>query len=89
MLVLYVYLCYNKKGDVYECYTVFENNSDKTVTLDMISSFAITDIDADTLHRATSFWSEEGKITKNFHTFSGKICYNTYVLKQNENLFDK
>ena len=51
-----------KKGDVYECYTVFENNGDKTVTLDMISSFAITDIDADTLHRATSFWSAEGKM---------------------------
>ena len=51
-----------KKGDVYECYTVFENNGDKTVTLDMISSFVITDIDADTLHRATSFWSAEGKM---------------------------
>ena len=51
-----------KKGDVFECYTVFENNSDATVTLDMISSFAITDIDADTLHRATSFWSAEGKL---------------------------
>lgn len=51
-----------KKGDVFECYTLFENNSNKTVTLDMISSFAITDIDADILHRATSFWSAEGKI---------------------------
>ena len=51
-----------KKGDVYECFTVFENATDKTVTLDMISSFALTDIDADTLHRATSFWSAEGKL---------------------------
>ena len=51
-----------KKEDVTECYTVFENCTDKTVTLDMISSFCLTDIDADTLHRATSFWSAEGKI---------------------------
>ena len=51
-----------KKGDVFECYTVFENNTDSVVTLDMISSFAITDLDFDTLHRATSFWSAEGKM---------------------------
>ena len=51
-----------KKGDIFECYTVFENNSEKKVTLDMISSFAITDLDVDTLHRATSFWSAEGKM---------------------------
>ena len=51
-----------KKGDVTECFTVFENCTDKTVTLDMISSFCLTDIDADTLHRATSFWSAEGKL---------------------------
>ena len=53
---------HEKKGDVWECRTVFENNSDKTVTLDMISSFALSDLQADTLHRATSFWSAEGKM---------------------------
>ena len=51
-----------KKNDVYECYTVFENNSDSIATLEMLSSFCIENIDADTLHRATSFWSAEGKI---------------------------
>lgn len=51
-----------KKGDVYECYTVFENNSDSVATLEMLSSFCIENINADTLHRATSFWSAEGKI---------------------------
>lgn len=51
-----------KKGDVTECFTVFENSSGKKVTLDMISSFCLTDIDADILHRATSFWSAEGKL---------------------------
>ena len=28
-----------ENSGVYECYTVFENNSDYTVTLEMISSF--------------------------------------------------
>ena len=51
-----------RKGDVTECFTVFENCTDKTVTLDMISSFCLTDIDSDILHRATSFWSAEGKL---------------------------
>ena len=51
-----------KNNDVYECYTVFENNSDSVATLEMLSSFCIENINADTLHRATSFWSAEGKI---------------------------
>ena len=51
-----------KKNDVYECYTVFENKSDAVAVLDMIASFVITEIEADTLHRATSFWSAEGKL---------------------------
>ena len=51
-----------ENSGVYECYTVFENNSDYTVTLEMISSFCINSVSADTLHRATSFWSAEGKI---------------------------
>lgn len=51
----------NRNG-VYECYTVFENNSDSSVTLEMLSSFCIRNISADTLHRATSFWSAEGKL---------------------------
>ena len=47
---------------VYECYTVFENNSDSAVTLEMLASFCIRNISADTIHRATSFWSAEGKL---------------------------
>lgn len=49
-------------GDTTECYTVFENTSDNDITLDMLSSFCIDDIDADIIHRATSFWSAEGKL---------------------------
>lgn len=59
----YIITAYHtKKGDVYECCTEFCNNSNFTVTLEMISSFALTDMNFDTIHRATSFWSAEGKI---------------------------
>lgn len=51
-----------KKGDTYECFTVFENKSEKMATLEMLSSFAISDLDVDKIHRATSFWSAEGKL---------------------------
>lgn len=50
------------KGQVYECYTEFENLTENKITLDMLASFSIKDIEADTLHRATSFWSAEGKL---------------------------
>lgn len=49
-------------GDTTECYTVFENTSNDDITIDMLSSFCIEDINADTIHRATSFWSAEGKL---------------------------
>lgn len=51
-----------KAGDVINCYTVFENTSNRDLTLDMLSSFCIENISADIIHRATSFWSAEGKI---------------------------
>ncbi len=51
-----------KKGDVTECRTVFKNNGESAVTLDMLSSFAIKDIHADVIHRAASFWSAEGRL---------------------------
>jgi alpha-galactosidase len=50
------------KGYATECYTIFENLSDRSLTLDMLSSFCIENIDADIIHRATSFWSAEGKL---------------------------
>lgn len=50
------------KDDVTQCYTVFENTSSEDITIDLLSSFCIDNIDADVLHRATSFWSAEGKL---------------------------
>ncbi|MDE6658769.1 MAG: alpha-galactosidase, partial [Eubacterium sp.] len=51
-----------EKSNIRECYSVFENLSDKVLTLDMLSSFCIENIVADKMHRATSFWSAEGKL---------------------------
>ena len=51
-----------KKNNVYECSTTFENNSNSTATLEMLSSFCLQNISANTIHRATSFWSAEGKL---------------------------
>ena len=53
---------HEKQGDVFACKTVFENKTDKVARLELLSSFAIKGIDADKIHRATSFWSAEGKL---------------------------
>ena len=42
--------------------TVFENPTDEPACLELLSSFAINGIKADTIHRARSFWSAEGKL---------------------------
>lgn len=49
-------------NNVTECRTKFTNNGKNTVTLDMLASFAIKDIQADIIHRAASFWSAEGRL---------------------------
>ncbi|MBE6720341.1 MAG: alpha-galactosidase [Ruminococcaceae bacterium] len=55
--------CYHQLlGDVTVCKSVFENKLDRTVTLELLSSFAVKGIKADKIHRATSFWSAEGKL---------------------------
>ncbi len=53
---------HRKLGEVIECYTEFINTTDKPATLELISSFALRGIKADRLHRATSYWSAEGKL---------------------------
>jgi alpha-galactosidase len=47
---------------VTKCHTVFENTSKEDITIELLSSFCVDDIEADVLHRATSFWSAEGKL---------------------------
>ncbi len=53
---------HKKCGDVTECRSTFTNNGTETVTLEMLSSFAIRNIHADVIHRAASFWSAEGRL---------------------------
>lgn len=54
---------YHKEfGNVTECKSVFENCTDKPARLELLSSFAIKGIKANRIHRATSFWSAEGKL---------------------------
>ena len=50
------------KDGVTKCHTVFENTSKEDITIELLSSFCVDNIEADVLHRATSFWSAEGKL---------------------------
>ncbi len=62
-----------KNGHIIECFheekngvvftkSVFKNKTDLPARLELISSFAIKGINADKIHRATSFWAAEGKL---------------------------
>ena len=59
--------CFHEKksvgnGTVTQCKTIFENATGEMAKLELLSSFAIKGIKADRIHRATSFWSSEGKL---------------------------
>ncbi len=53
---------HESKMGVTFCRTVFENPTDETATLELLSSVAIRGLKADRIHRATSWWSAEGKL---------------------------
>ncbi len=53
---------HEKLGEVTVCRSGFKNMTDSPVTLELLSSFAIRGLKADRIHRATSFWSAEGKL---------------------------
>lgn len=44
------------------CRTVLENPTEETAVLELLSSVAIRGLKADRIHRATSWWSAEGKL---------------------------
>ena len=54
--------CHEVHGNVTFLRSVFENTTNETARLELLSSFAISGIHADRIHRATSFWSAEGKL---------------------------
>ncbi|MCR4961008.1 MAG: alpha-galactosidase [Lachnospiraceae bacterium] len=49
-------------SEAYEVRTVFTNDSEKDVTLEMMTSFLLPDIKADRVHRIQAFWSAEGRV---------------------------
>ncbi len=49
-------------SNAYEVRTQIRNDSDETVTMEMLTSFLFTDIKADKVHRIQSFWSAEGRL---------------------------
>ncbi|MCR5093221.1 MAG: alpha-galactosidase [Lachnospiraceae bacterium] len=53
---------HEKQGDVTRCRSIFENTTGEPVYLELLSSFAVRGIKADRMHRATSFWSAEGRL---------------------------
>ena len=53
---------HKKENGVTVLKTVFENPTDEPACLELLSSVAINGIKADTMHRAQSFWSAEGKL---------------------------
>ena len=50
------------RGDVTVCRAVLENATQEPATVEMLASFALRGVTADRMHRATSFWSAEGKL---------------------------
>ncbi len=53
---------HERKGDVFECKTIASNEGNEDLVLELLSSFALKEINADKMHRACSFWSAEGKL---------------------------
>ena len=51
-----------EKSFVWECRTEIENTGTEDAYLELLSSFAIKGLSADRMHRATAFWSAEGKL---------------------------
>ncbi len=47
---------------VYECLTQVENLSGKETYIELLSSFALKGLRVNRMHRATAFWSAEGKL---------------------------
>ena len=55
--------CFHKEENgVIALKTLFENKTDRAAALELLSSFSVRGIKADRIHRATSYWSAEGKL---------------------------
>ena len=61
-LTLFVTHVRDKESDATNVVTSFKNDGKEAVTLEMMTSFLLTGIKADKVHRIRSFWSEEGRL---------------------------
>ena len=53
-----------RDGEAQRVWTEFQNGSGEEVTLEMLASFALEEVKADTVYRLQSFWSAEGKLRR-------------------------
>ena len=53
-----------QEQDALRVWTEFANHSGEAVTLEMLASFALQDVEADAIYRLQSFWSAEGKLRR-------------------------
>ena len=53
-----------QEQDALRVWTEFSNHSGEAVTLEMLASFALQDVEADAIYRLQSFWSAEGKLRR-------------------------
>ena len=71
-----------KRNGIIELSSTFENRDQETVTLELLSSFAIRGIKADKIHRLQSFWSAEGKLrTETVEELHLEPSWNNYGMR--------
>lgn len=51
-----------KDGAALRTWSTVHNGSQEEITLEMLASFVLTNVEADKIHRLQSFWSAEGKL---------------------------
>lgn len=59
---IFLIVHYEKDGEAVRTWTEVVNGSNKEISIEMLSSFAIKNVEADKIHRLQSFWSAEGKL---------------------------
>lgn len=55
---------YQKDQEAIRTYTEIENRGSEEVTMEMLASFVLKNVEADVIYRMQSFWSAEGKLRR-------------------------
>lgn len=65
-------------GEAFRVCQCITNGGDEPVTLEMIASFALRDIEADKIYRMQSFWSAEGRLKcESIYDLNLEVSWNT------------